>query len=162
MVGDKGVVYRIARIAAVVGGASLAAMMFLTATDVVLRYAFDRPIIGAYELSEIMMLMLCASVFAYTQTRKGHVSIDILVSRFGPRVQLVISSVTYLFSIILFSTISWRTLVAGQATMRSGLITGMLPIPVYPLYYILVAGFILLSLVLVVDFVELLTRGVKK
>ena len=36
----------------------LAGMMFLTAADVILRYIFNRPVTGAYELIEFLMAIL--------------------------------------------------------------------------------------------------------
>ena len=41
-----------------IGGFILAAMMFLTATDVFLRYIFNRPISGALELNENMLVIV--------------------------------------------------------------------------------------------------------
>ena len=50
----------------------LAAMMFLTATDVILRYIFNRPISGAYELIEYMMAILIPFALAYCALQGSH------------------------------------------------------------------------------------------
>ena len=52
------------------GIAVLAAMMTLTAADVCLRYLFNRPIMGAYELNEFMMAVFVGFSFAYTAIHK--------------------------------------------------------------------------------------------
>ena len=67
------------------GIAVLAAMMTLTAADVCLRYLFNRPIMGAYELNEFMMAVLVGLSFAYTAIHKEHVGIEFLVERTSQR-----------------------------------------------------------------------------
>ena len=83
-------VYPPSRIINTVGLGVLAVMMFLTATDVTLRYVFNRPIPGAFELTEFLMATLVAFALAYTQVHKGHINVDLIISRFPPRAQAVI------------------------------------------------------------------------
>ncbi|UCG64349.1 MAG: TRAP transporter small permease, partial [Deltaproteobacteria bacterium] len=68
---------------------TVAAMMFLTATDVILRYIFNRPISGAYEVIEYMMAILIPFGLAYCALQGGHVSVDLLVSRFPKKIQSI-------------------------------------------------------------------------
>ena len=140
----------------------LAAMMFLTATDVILRYAFNRPIIGIYEISEYLMCILASMVFAYTQIKKGHVSIDIGIRRLRRRTQAVIDSITYILALGIFSIMSWQAYIWAGITERSGLESGVLPINVYPFYYVLLFGLILLSLVILCDLIKFVLQAVKK
>ena len=153
---------KISKIAAYIAMVMLAAMMFLTATDVILRYAFNRPIMGVYEISEYLMCILASMAFAYTQIGKGHVSIDIGISRLGPRAQAVIDGITYMLALGIFSIMSWQAYTWAGITERGGLESGVLPINVYPFYYVLLFGLILLSLVILCDLVRFILRAVKK
>ena len=56
-------------------------MMGLTAADVACRYIFNRPIIGVFELTEYLVLILIFSFIGYTQSQGGHVSVDLLLPR---------------------------------------------------------------------------------
>ena len=53
---DK-VVNPLSRVCHGIGSVILAFMMFITAADVCLRYFFNRPIMGAYELTEITLVV---------------------------------------------------------------------------------------------------------
>ena len=63
-----------------VGVTALTLLMLLTAVDVCLRYLFDSPITGSYELSEFMMailvafglaLVITAFLLSYNKVRYG-------------------------------------------------------------------------------------------
>ena len=58
--------------------AVLFAMMMLTFADVWGRYAFSRPVPGAYEVTELMMGVLIFAALPLLCAREGHVTIDIL------------------------------------------------------------------------------------
>ena len=54
-----------------IGMVSLAAMMFLIAADVVLRYFFNKPITGDYELVQFMLVIMISLGLAYCGLRKA-------------------------------------------------------------------------------------------
>ncbi len=45
---------------------------------------------------------------AYTQTMKGHITVDIIVSRFSPT-QLVIDTLTYVLALFIFALMAWQS-----------------------------------------------------
>ena len=144
------------------GAGILALMMFLTAADVSLRYVFNRPILGSYELVEYMMAMLVAFTIAYCALEKGHVNIELLISRLPPRAQSVINSFTGLISLGLFSLIAWRSFLQAKILYFAGSISPALYIPIFPFVIITSVGFGLLSLVVLIQFLESLSRAVGK
>ena len=145
-----------------VGISILLAMMFLTAADVFGRYFLKRPIVGAYELQEYLMVCVVSLTLAYCAAEKGHVVVDILVSRFPQRVQAVIGAFTMFFGLCLCSVITWQAVVYVQRTLGSGLVSATLKIPRYPFIGVLVFGMALFCLVLLIDFFEFLSRAVRK
>ncbi len=70
---------RLSTYLAYIGALSLFAMMCLTVADVAGRYIFSKPILGAYELTEFMVLVLIFSFLAYTQAHKSHVAVDLFI-----------------------------------------------------------------------------------
>ena len=66
----------------VIGTTVLAVMMFFIMTDVLLRYIFNSPILGSYEIVEYMMALLIPFGVVYCAHTKGHVAVDILFDRF--------------------------------------------------------------------------------
>jgi len=137
-------------------------MMFLTATDVILRYIFNRPISGAYEVIEYMMAILIPFGLAYCALQGGHVSVDLLVSRFRKKIQLIISTITTLFCLILFVLITWQNVIYIKEHFEANLTSAVLLIPVYPFVAAVAIGSAALCLVLVLDFLNYLSEVVEK
>ena len=137
-------------------------MMFLTAMDVMLRYIFNRPISGALELTEFMMLIVVAFGLAYCAILKGHVKVELVLSRFSPRTQAVINSITYFISLGLFSLITWQCIKYVKLMLDAEMTSAVLLISVFPFVAILALGSVIFSLVLLVDFLDFLSQAVKK
>lgn len=146
----------------ILGSGVLALMMFLTAGDVTLRYIFNRPIVGAFDLTEYMMAIMVSFGLAYCALMKGHVSVDLVVSRFPKRVQAVIDAVTGLLSLGLFSIITWQCFVNVKLQYSSGFTSTVLLIPVFPFAGLVGIGSAMLTLVLLTDLLETLSLMVKK
>lgn len=58
------------------GGALLFGMMLLTFVDVVLRYGFNAPLKGSFEITEIMMALLIFAGLPLVSKKEEHVTID--------------------------------------------------------------------------------------
>lgn len=138
----------------------LAAMMFLTATDVILRYFFNRPIAGAYELIEYMMAILIPFGLAYCALQGGHVSVDLVVSRFSKKTRSIIGSITTLLCLALFLLITWQNVMYIGEHFESKLTSSVLLIPAYPFVTAVAIGSAALCLVLVTDFLNYLKEAV--
>lgn len=145
-----------------VGVTILGAMMFLTFADVLLRYVFNRPITGSYELTEFMMAILITFGIAYCGAKKGHVTVDVIVSRFPQRVQAIIDSITCLLGLFLFSLITWQCVVFVKDKLEAGLTSGTLYIAVFPFVGVVALGSAVFCLVLLTHLVEFLSQAVEK
>ncbi|MFC1868247.1 TRAP transporter small permease subunit [Thermodesulfobacteriota bacterium] len=132
----------------------LALMMFLTAADVILRYVFNCPIPGAFELQEFMMAIMIAAAVGYCAFIKGHINVDIIFILFPQRVQAILNVFHYLIGSCLFAMVCWRTLLEGQAIQARGLTSAVLLIPVFPFYFMVAFGAALLSLVWLYEAIE--------
>ena len=67
-----------------VGSVGLAIMMFLT-LFVVIGRAFDHPITGSVEVTELIMGLMIYLGVGYTTFLRGHIRVDILITNFSPR-----------------------------------------------------------------------------
>jgi C4-dicarboxylate transporter DctM subunit len=137
-----------------VGITALTFMMLLTAADVILRYVFDSPITGSYELSEFMMAILVSSGLAYTAWHRGHINVDLLISRTGPRSQAVVNSITSLLGVGFFVLMAWRMILYAQKIRVDGYTSQSLAIPIYPFVYFAGIGCVILVLVLFIHLRE--------
>jgi TRAP-type C4-dicarboxylate transport system permease small subunit len=156
------IVHPLVRITNSVAAVILVAMMFLAAMDVLLRYLFNRPISGAMELTEYMMVILVSLGLAYCAFVKGHVSVEVLTSRFSSKVQAVLNCITYFLSFGFFSLITWQSIKYIRLMFKSHLISAVLHIPAFPFIAMLSLGSLAFSLVLLADFLDYLSQVVNK
>ncbi|HSH57106.1 MAG TPA: TRAP transporter small permease, partial [Halomonas sp.] len=68
-----------------VAGATLFGMMLLTTVDVIGRYFFNAPILGAVELTQLMLAALVFLSLPVVCWRQEHVSVDLLDAIFPAR-----------------------------------------------------------------------------
>jgi TRAP-type C4-dicarboxylate transport system permease small subunit len=67
--------------------AILLAMMALTVVDVVARYVFGRPVRGAFEVTELMLLVLIFAGLPLVSFTDEHAVMDFIDRVLGPRAQ---------------------------------------------------------------------------
>ena len=136
-------------------GIFLGAMILLTCANIFLRIVWV-PVKGTFELMGFFGAMATAFVLGYTQIKKSHISVDILVNRFSKKTQSVLNGINYFICLIFFSMAGWQ-IARWAATLReTGEVTETLRIVYYPFTYGVAIGCILLSFVLLVELVKLL------
>ncbi|MBW1800811.1 MAG: TRAP transporter large permease subunit, partial [Deltaproteobacteria bacterium] len=136
-----------------IGVLALTLMMLLTAVDVCLRYIFDSPITGAYELNEFLMAVLVGFGLAYTATQDGHINVDVLITRTGARTQSVLKGMTTLLGVGFFTMMTWRCILYAAKMKSGGYESQSLTIPIYPFVYAVAAGCAILVLVLLISLI---------
>ena len=134
------VVRRLARAANGVGLVALVAMTLVTVLDVGGRYLLNRPLPGALELSELLMVFLVFGCFAHTELVNGHVDVDVLVNRFPPRGRAVCEALAALLGAGFWGAIAWRTVVRALDIRGAGETSTNLGLPIWPFVAIAAAG----------------------
>jgi len=154
--------YPIARAINGAGTVVLGVMVLLTVADVLLRLFLDRPIRGAFEIVEFLMVMVVFSAMAYTGLLRGHIVIQILSSRLPERPRAILDSIADLISIGFCCLLIWQGIAQAQMTRLHNDISGVLSIPVSPFYYVLVLGMALMGLVFLANLLDSVGRWAKK
>lgn len=150
---DSGIV-RLSYFSNIAAQVMLASMMSLISVDVVLRYFFNRPIKGSYELVEFLMVGVVFLGLAYTQTAKGHVSVTLLTANLSAAQRAVLACFKYLLALGIFAVIFWRCIIQALSLHSNGVVSGILRIPTHPFMWIAVFGCALLCLVFFTDLVR--------
>jgi len=145
-----------------VGIGVLTAMMFLTGADVTLRYVFNRPITGSFELTAYMMAIIVSFGLAYCAVMKGHVRVDFVISRFAQRTRAIINSITGLLGFGLFSVATWQFSLYIKEMFDSGQSSVVLLIPAFPFVAVVALGSAILCLVLLAEFLDFLSQAVRQ
>ena len=138
-----------------VGAVALFAMMLLTTADVVGRYVFNSPIIGAFEITEFLVLILIFSFIAYTQAEKGHISVDLLFSRFPKRARIIIDLVNHSICLVVLALIAWMGYQQGLELKEVAERSANLGIPRYPFAFFLAFGCVVMCIEFIRDLMRL-------
>ncbi len=145
-----------------IGASVLALMMFLTVVDVVGRYAFNKPIAGAFELVEFMMATFVPFAFVYCQKEKSHISVDLVVDRLPKGFQGFLDIVMTLLTIGFYGLIAWQSFYNITEEFESKMTSAVLLIPTYPFVIPASIAFVVLTLLLLLHFFQTLSTFLRK
>jgi TRAP-type C4-dicarboxylate transport system permease small subunit len=129
-----------------------AIMVLLTSADAILRYLFNRPITGAYEVTEKYLML--ASVFlgcAYSYRRGAFIRVTILTNHLRRSVMIVINHCVQLFSIFYIIVLTIATILQVLRTYASKMTFNTMSQPVWPSCAIIPAGLFLMLVLMVLD-----------
>ena len=73
-------------------------VMIFIVTDVMLRFIFNSPILGAYEIVEQLMLCGVFASFAYAQIKGAHIHVTMVIAKLPKRVAIAVFALGELLS----------------------------------------------------------------
>lgn len=128
-------------------------IMLAVGTDVVMRYFFSKPMIWVGEISEYSLLFITFLGAAWLLRNEGHVRMDLVLNRLGPRAQAVLNLITSIISAIVCLIIVFYSARATLEAFQTGyFLAAALDVPMGPLLLIIPIGTFLL-------FIQFLRRG---
>lgn len=127
----------------------LFAMMVLTIVDVVSRYFFNAPILGATELTQIMLASLVFAGLPSVTARNEHVTIDLLDHLIPNNVHRLLGICAHWLSATILAAMAYVVIQHAGKTASSKLQTEILEIPMAPFAYFFGAMCGVASLILV-------------
>ncbi|WP_179151842.1 TRAP transporter small permease [Oceanobacillus senegalensis] len=115
---------------------ALVIMMILTSLDALSRYIFSQSIIGAYEITEMyLMVILVFLSMSYVQKIDGHIRLDILFERLPSRLQDTLNIVYYLLGALLMGFIGYQGLLMSLNAWQNNLVmSGLINFPLWLSY----------------------------
>jgi TRAP-type C4-dicarboxylate transport system permease small subunit len=143
------------RFTVAIAGIFLLAMCLLTCANIVLRVLWV-PVPGTYELMGYFGAVVAALSLGYTQMRRGHVAVDVLINRLSSRRQRFLKGFNGLVCMLFFSLAAWQLVRKALVLRASGEVTETLRIIYYPFALAVAVGCTLLALVLLADLVQAL------
>ncbi len=170
----EGFIKNIVKLLYWIAGISIICMMLITCVDILLRLSVTlyhryhigfleplEPIAGTYELVCFMGAVAVAFAMAHTSLEKGHVAVSLIVRLLPIRFQGVIGVITNLFCLILFSLLSWRSIVYGNHLREIHEVSLTLQLPFYPFVYGVGFASAILCLALILDIIKEFSKVVK-
>jgi TRAP-type C4-dicarboxylate transport system permease small subunit len=152
-------VERTIRFVATIGMVFVLPLMLITTADVVGRGFFNKPIAGTFELSEYMLAVIILLGAAYTQQVKGHVAVDFLTSKFSNKTQALCQTLVLFLSLFIVTILVWQGFMLG---IEEKGVTDQLRVPRAPFKMLVGVGGGLLWLQLFFDFIDSITKVVRR
>jgi TRAP-type C4-dicarboxylate transport system permease small subunit len=126
--------------------------MGLTTADAGGRYIFNRPIVGAYEITERYLMVAAVFLGICTAYRGGaFIRVTFFVDRLPRKVEAVLNHFVQVFAILLSLFFLLTTIEQTRRKIGSGITLSILSIPIWPAYLIVSIGFFFVTLLLVLD-----------
>lgn len=130
-------------------------LTFITFFEVVMRYAFNRPTIWAWDVNVQLFGFIIIMGAGYTLLHGGHVIVDFAVSRFSLRQRALIDLITAWLLFFACAILIWKSgMVAWSSFMMKEAHTSVWGPPIYPLKMVIPIGAFLLMLQAVAKFVR--------
>ncbi|MBW1996547.1 MAG: TRAP transporter small permease [Deltaproteobacteria bacterium] len=145
------------RVLVLIAGSFLAAMIILTCANIFFRIVW-MPVRGTYELLGYFGAIVTAFALGYTQQRKGHIAVDILVLGFSKRRRRILDCINSALCMIFFGMVTWQITKYATTLYQTGEVTETLRIIYYPFTYGVAAGCLVLSLVFLTEFLKSLAK----
>lgn len=138
---------------ALIGGVFLVGMITITCANILSRVLWE-PIRGTFELMGYAGAIVTAFALGYTQIKKGHVAVDILVAKYSTRAKKVVHLINSFLCLLFFVIVAWQIAVKANILMKTGEVTETLQIIYYPFTYAVAFSCLVLALVLVVELIR--------
>jgi TRAP-type C4-dicarboxylate transport system permease small subunit len=137
---------------------AILAMMILTCSDVFLRYLFNRPIIGTYDLVCLLGAILIGFSIPRTSLDKGHIIMEFLIDKLPGRAQNIFNFLTRCLAVAVFGIFGWNLILKGNVLLRVGEVSPTLRMPIYYIAYALGFCCFVECLVLINELIRKLRR----
>lgn len=135
------------------GGFFLVAMIVLTCANISFRLVWI-PVKGTYELMGFFGAIVTAFALSYTQMRRGHIAVDVLINTFPKTTRKIIDIFNHTLCCLFFCIAAWQVAIKAATLMHTGEVTETLRIIYYPFTYGVAFGCVSLSLILFRDLIK--------
>ena len=112
-------------------------MMVLTAADVVGRYVLNRPVPGAFEMTEMMLAALIYCGLPLVSQRREHIVIDTFDPWMSPRVKRGLDVFADIVCSLTLAGIGWLIFRRAARVAEYGDTTSVLTLPLAPVAYLM-------------------------
>ena len=137
---------------------ALTGLMVLVTVNVILRKVFNSPILGTYDLTGFLTVIVIGCGLAYCSIENGHIEISLFVDKAGVKVRKWITAAGQVISFLILSVYTYALFVLASRLMRANEVSVTAQIPVYPFVYFLALCFFVFALTVLIKIFDELRR----
>jgi TRAP-type transport system small permease protein len=128
-------------------------MMLITFVDVVGRYLFNKPLLGAADVLEQLMVVFIFCVLAQVTVNREHIRADIITSLLSRRNKAIAGAAGMFIGLIATVIMTWSaSIYVGNLSFNT--VTGVIRLPIAPFYYLAAFGLIICCFELLFDIIR--------
>jgi TRAP-type C4-dicarboxylate transport system permease small subunit len=140
-------VHALVRVLTWIASGALGIMILFVVGNILSRFLFKKPLPGTIEVIELVAVVIVFFSVAYTESKRAHIYVELVVSKFSRSTQAVLASMMYFFAAVFFAAMGWR----GGVLAWSYLVprireTYVLSIPIAPFLFVIALGSFALAL----------------
>lgn len=154
------VIKRISHMGNIVSMVTVMAMMVLTVLDVILR-KLGGAVMGAVEISELMLVVVAFFSFPYCLVLGRHIEIDVLTGRLSSRGKSASMAFGVLIGLVFFGAMMLGSVKFTIDAVEVAEISPILKIPLFPVKLLLMIGCFIFCLQLIASLVHHLRQMVE-
>lgn len=145
----------------ILAGVIIFGMMLLTSADIIMRYVFNAPIIGTFELMELLLPVAAYVGVSYVQQVRGHIAVEFIAERLPPKAAFRLDTAVLIIVLVVCVILTWQSAINGIVSWRAGDITlGLIEFPLGPPKVAVAFGLGLLCLRVLSQVFDHITAGV--
>ena len=130
-----------------IASSALGIMILFVVGNVLSRFLFKKPLPGTIEVIELVAVVIVFFSMAYTEVRRGHIYVELVVSKLRRRTQAILASMMYLLATVFFAAMGWRGGVLAWSYLSPNIReTYVLSIPIAPFLFVIAFGSLVLAL----------------
>ena len=126
-------------------------MMLMNVVDVIIGYLFSKHILGAYELTQRLLMCAVFTSFAYGQSKKTHINMTIVIAKFPRALRFTIFTIMSILSVLAAGAMTYAAGVQTGVAISTGYMTEVLYIPLWPFYLVETVAMAIFTLALIYD-----------
>ncbi len=137
----------------IISGLSLLGAMLLVVFNVVIRSFFRKVIPDSFDLLGLMILAAIGFALTHTALHKGHVQVDLVASRFSPRVSAITDIIVSFLSLCIWALMTW----GGMNVVIENWLgekTPVLELPYLPFRIFWILGLLFFSIVYILEIAD--------
>ena len=145
------IVYKIGNVVGIISMIGVALLVILNTCDVVYYKLFAANILGAYEISQNILMVAVFAAFGYAQIHKSHIHMTLLINALPGRAKFIPFFLTGVISCATGAYCTYSTVYRGISQMNSNALSDILHYPLYPFYFLEAIAMAVFVLVLIYD-----------
>jgi len=136
----------------VLAAVTIAVMILSTTTDTLSRYLFNYPLSGVFELNEALLVICVYMGLAWTQYKRGHIRVTVLLQRMTNRSLVAMNLLAWSVCLVFVFLVAWQSTIGAWESIRMWEFRwGSVQMPIWWIKSLIPLGCYMLGFQLIID-----------